>query len=166
MMVHTWEPHSIVIKVVDNHKNAEFYVDPELFTPNDRWSIHGDMVYQFAHCLKDKIIDSRKGKNVPANLSIYIDVWSGMNGRFVQRMFDPKVDMLKASWSPFEPTHYLMPMLDEALTWRQTLEELKAHVYSWNEQSDVTFFAEFPGTRLIYARLFIMTQLTIIPTYL
>lgn len=151
MMVHTWEPHAIVVKVVDNAKKEEFFVDPYLFTPNDRWTRHGDMVYQYAHCLEKKVVEVYKRKNpdLPVNISIYIDVWYSMNGRFVQRMFDPKVDMLKATWSPFSPTRYLMPLLDEALHMRQTLDKLREHVYSWSSNSDVTFFADFPG-KLMY----------------
>lgn len=148
MMVHTWEPHSIVVKVVDNDNKGEFYVDPYLFTPNDRWTRHGDMVYQYAQCLEQKILKSRKSSyppKVPKNISIYIDVWCSMNGRFVQRMFDPKVDLLKADWSPFEPVSFLMPVLDEALHWRSRLDEMRENVNSWSNYSDVTFFADFPG---------------------
>ncbi|RVE47233.1 hypothetical protein evm_008101 [Chilo suppressalis] len=147
MMVHTWESHSTIIKVVDNERHHEFYVDPSLFTPNDRWTRHGDMVNQYAHCLKNNILDTNKKSNnrkISENISIYVDVWSSMNGRFAQRMFDPKVDMLKAKWTPFEAVSYLMPVLDEALSWRTILDEIREEVHTWNNYSDVSFFADFP----------------------
>ncbi|CAG9784833.1 unnamed protein product [Diatraea saccharalis] len=147
MMVHTWEPHSIVIKIVDNEKNHEFYIDPHLFAPNERWSRHGDMIYQYAHCLRNNIVQSRKKTDgrISENISIYVDVWCSMNGRFAQRMFDPKVDMLKAKWSPFEPVSYLMPVLDEALNWRTVLDKIREEIHVWNNYSDVSFYADFPG---------------------
>ncbi|XP_028167858.1 vitamin K-dependent gamma-carboxylase [Ostrinia furnacalis] len=148
MMVHTWEPHSIVVKVVDNKANQEFYVDPDLFTLNDRWTRHGDMVHQYAKCLEQKLAQSGKSytyRKIPKNISIYIDVWCSMNGRFIQRMFDPKVDLLKADWSPLQPVPYLMPLLDEALHWRTALDDIRNNVLSWSNYSDVTFIADFPG---------------------
>ncbi|CAH2107001.1 unnamed protein product [Euphydryas editha] len=150
MMVHTWEIESVIVKVVDNESKKEFYVDPYIYSPNDRWTRHGDMVYQYARCLKDNIIkkikekDPNRGKAISENISIYVDVWCSMNGRFTQRMFDPKTDLLNASWSPFEPIPYLMPLLDEALHWRSILQDIKQDVHMWNNYSDVTFIADFP----------------------
>lgn len=143
MMVHTWDIDSVVIKVVDNIKRETFYVDPYVYSPNDRWTRHGDMVYQYANCLKDNI--RRNDASLSTNISIYIDVWCSMNGRFTQRMFDPKVDLLNVSWSAFEPVSYLMPLLDEALEWRSVLQEIREDVHSWNNYSDVIFIADFPG---------------------
>ncbi|XP_013177632.1 PREDICTED: vitamin K-dependent gamma-carboxylase [Papilio xuthus] len=152
MMVHTWDMDSVVVKVVDNEKNIEFFVDPYHLTPNERWSRHGDMVHQYARCIKDHIMkESRKrqwndaGNYLSENISIYIDVWASLNGRFTQRMFDPKVDLLNVSWSPFSSVSYLMPLLDEGLIWREHLLSVRETVHSWNNNSDVVFLAEFPG---------------------
>lgn len=142
MMVHTWDVNSVVVKVVDHDLGTEFFVDPYALTPNDRWTRHGDMVWQFARCLKQNL-DGDFDK--PRNISIHVDVWCSMNGRFQQRMFDPKVDLLKAPWSPFEDVQWLMPLLSEAETWRSNLDDLRAKVHSWNNYSDVVFFADFPG---------------------
>ncbi|XP_068630722.1 vitamin K-dependent gamma-carboxylase [Battus philenor] len=162
MMVHTWDVHSVVVKVVDNERNAEFYVDPYHFTGNDRWSRHGDMVHQYARCLRDNIYNEVKKRNwndpkhISGNISIYIDVWSSLNGRFTQRMFDSKVDILNTSWSPFAPVSYLMPLLDEGLDWRERLFDIREVVHSWNNKSDVLFIADFPG--YVYER-YIPTEL-------
>ncbi|KPJ14894.1 Vitamin K-dependent gamma-carboxylase [Papilio machaon] len=152
MMVHTWDMDSVIVKVVDNEKNIEFYVDPHHLTPNERWSRHGDMVHQYARCIKDNIMKesskrkwNNSGNYLSENISIYIDVWASLNGRFTQRMFDPKVDMLNVSWSPFSPISYLMPLLDEGLSWREQLLSIRETVHSWNNNSDVVFLADFPG---------------------
>lgn len=109
------------------------------------------MVYQFAQCLKNNLDQTRKTswndplKVLSGNISIYVDIWCSMNGRFVQRMFDSKVDLLQTSWSPFHKVPYLMPLLDEAIHWRKDLDEIRTEVHSWSEHSDVVFFADFPG---------------------
>ncbi|XP_050342403.1 vitamin K-dependent gamma-carboxylase [Nymphalis io] len=164
MMVHTWEIESVIVKVVDNENKEEFYVDPYIYSPNDRWTRHGDMVYQYARCLKDNLLkqfvrneDSSRRKVISKNISIYVDVWCSMNGRFTQRMFDSKTDLLNISWSPFEPISYLMPLLDEALPWRSLLYEIKEGVHTWNNYSDVTFIADFPD---YYQEKFIPIELT------
>lgn len=151
-MVHTWDMDSVVVKVVDNENNIEFYVEPHHFTPNERWSRHGDMVHQYARCIKNNMLtESRKrkwndeGNHLNDNISIYLDVWSSLNGRFTQRMFDPKVDLLNVSWSPFTPVSYLMPLLDEGLSWREHLLHVRETVHSWNNNSDVIFLTDFPG---------------------
>lgn len=147
MMVHTWDIDSVVVKVVDNDEHQTFYVDPYIYSPNDRWTRHGDMVHQYAKCLRNNI--KLNDRRLSQNISIFVDVWCSMNGRFTQRMFNPHVDLLNASWSPFEPISYLMPLLDEALEWRSVLHEIKADVHSWNNYSDVIFIADFPGVVFI-----------------
>ncbi|KAM3961558.1 vitamin K-dependent gamma-carboxylase-like [Aphomia sociella] len=150
MMVHTWDTYSVVVKVVDNEKNKEFYVDPQKYTLNDRWTRHGDMVHQYAWCLKKNLINmannlrSRESK-LSKNLSIYVDIWCSLNGRFAQRMFDSKADILKASWSPFTKTPYLIPLVEDAMNWRRTSDNIRENVRSWNNYSDVMFLVDFPG---------------------
>ncbi|KAF9810855.1 hypothetical protein SFRURICE_005281 [Spodoptera frugiperda] len=150
MMVHTWDVSTVIVKVVDNDSKEMMYIDPQMYTLNDRWSRHGDMVYQYARCLKSNLDKVRKvnwrhpSKVLSRNISIYVDIWCSMNGRFVQRMFDPKVDLLKTSWSPFCKVPYLMPLLDEAIHWRKDMDDIRNDVHSWSEHSDVVFFADFP----------------------
>lgn len=55
-----------------------------------------------------------RGKFFPtlsSNLSIYVDIWCSLNGRFHQRLFDSGVDILKANWHPLKTVTYLMPLL-------------------------------------------------------
>ncbi|CAH2232616.1 jg14809 [Pararge aegeria aegeria] len=144
MMIHTWNIESVVVKVVDNINQEEFFIDPSFYTPNDRWTRHGDMVHQYAQCLKERV-GILGNHDFYFNLSVYVDVWCSMNGRFTQRMFDYKVDLLETPWSPFQPISYLMPLLDEALSWRDVLREKEKDVHSWNNYSDVVFIADFPG---------------------
>ncbi|XP_060801297.1 vitamin K-dependent gamma-carboxylase isoform X1 [Amyelois transitella] len=153
MMVHTWDTHSIIVKVVDNERKSEFFVDPTSYTLNDRWTRHGDMVYQYAKCLKENLMEESYRRNryrpmISDNISIFVDVWCSMNGRLAQRMFDPKVDLLKANWHPFARIPYLMPLLDEALGWRNYLDDMKKVVQEWNNYSDVIFLADFSGYEL------------------
>lgn len=155
-MVHTWDSSSIVIKVVDNDSKKEIYMDSQHNTPNERWSRHGDMVYQYAQCLKKNIDMHSSETNSDylsqfsnKNISIYVDIWCSMNGRFIQRMFNNKVDLLKASWTPFSKIPYLMPLLDEGTDWRKHLDVIRNEVHSWSNYSDVVFYADFPGGYLI-----------------
>lgn len=79
------------------------------------------------------------------NISIYVDVWCSLNKRFQQRMFDPNYDLLKANWSPFQPVEWLLPVLTEYSGFRTTMNEISTEVYSWSNNSDVLFIADFPG---------------------
>lgn len=78
-------------------------------------------------------------------MSIHLDVWCSLNGRFQQRMFDPRVDLLTAEWSPLKEVSWLMPLLTEFSSWRTQMMKLEKEVYSWSEYSDVIFVADFPG---------------------
>lgn len=167
MMVHTWDSHSVILKLVDNGSKKEFFLDPYIYSPNDRWTRHGDMVYQYAQCIKDNFInqldlnnirvsnknevadqdnfDKEKKANFVSNVSLYVDIWCSLNGRFTQRMFDPKVDLLNADWSPYRTVSFLMPLMDEKLHWREDLDRMRKEVHSWNNNSDVIFLADFSG---------------------
>ena len=62
--------------------------------------------------------DKPKWSRLSSNLSIYIDVWCSLNGRFQQRMFNPNVDLLTVDWHPFKPVSFLMPLLSEYNSYR------------------------------------------------
>ncbi|XP_041976445.1 vitamin K-dependent gamma-carboxylase [Aricia agestis] len=155
MMVQTWDIDSVVVKIIDNESQEELFIDPYAYTPNDRWTRHGDMVLQYAACVRDKLktsIDYRYSEGAlenphsePMNISIYIDVWCSMNGRFTQRMFNPNVDLLKVDWCPFKPITFLMPLIDEGLHWRETLKTIKEDIQAYDNATDVIFIADFPG---------------------
>lgn len=79
------------------------------------------------------------------DVSIYVDVWRSLNGRFQQRLVDPRVDLLQAEWSPFRPTPWIMPLLTELTPWRQKLTQLERSVFNWSDTARVAFVADFPG---------------------
>ena len=97
-------------------------------------------VYQYAHCVKDRLRDINM-----TDIGIYVDVWRSLNGRFQQRLIDPRVDVLTAEWSPFERTKWIMPLLSELTTWRAQLDNLQQNVLDDNRQASVAFVADFPG---------------------
>jgi vitamin K-dependent gamma-carboxylase len=51
-MVHAWDTVLIVINVRDNESRKDYFLDPGAWAPNDRWAKHGDMVRQYALCIK------------------------------------------------------------------------------------------------------------------
>lgn len=79
------------------------------------------------------------------NISIYIDVWCSLNGRFQQRMYNPNYDLLNAKWSPFTRVEWLLPLLTEYNDFRQKLIKIQEEVYSWSNYTDLLFIADFPG---------------------
>ncbi|KAJ8971128.1 hypothetical protein NQ314_000860 [Rhamnusium bicolor] len=158
MMVHSWDTILVVVKVVDNNSRKEFFIDSEAWTQNDRWNKHADMCVQYAQCLKKNLLQDLKKETqispytkdfsnhiTSENISIYVDVWCSLNKRFQQRMYDPNYDLLQANWSPFRSVEWLLPVLTELNDFRMTMNEIIEEVYSWSNQSDVLFIADFPG---------------------
>ncbi|XP_075232992.1 gamma-glutamyl carboxylase [Lycorma delicatula] len=145
MMVHTWDRNRVNVKIVDMSKNKEYFLNHEVWVTSERWTTHADMVIQFAHCIKDNMKKQKPSLN---NISINIDVWCSLNGRFQQRMFDPKVNLLTAPWSPFKPVDWLMPLLSDLNHWRTKMSHLQEEVWSWSDYTDVLFYADFPGLYL------------------
>lgn len=52
MMVNYWDAIAVVIQVRDNVNNEDYFINPDAYVRNNRWWRHGDMVKQYAHCLK------------------------------------------------------------------------------------------------------------------
>ncbi|KAL6255246.1 hypothetical protein P5V15_013584 [Pogonomyrmex californicus] len=162
MMVHAWDTIFVAIKVHDNVNNEVRYLDPDAWVQGDRWLKHGDMAMQYSQCLKDNLMrrkrealknndqseDKEKWMKLSTNLSIYMDVWCSLNGRFQQRIFNPNVDMLTVDWHPFKPISFLMPLLTQYNSYRQKMDEIQQHVYTWSNYTDVLFVADFPGMYL------------------
>ncbi|KAK4879128.1 hypothetical protein RN001_007274 [Aquatica leii] len=155
MMIHSWNSGLVVLRVLDNANGEEYFIDPDVWTQNQRWSKHADMCVQYAQCLKNNLMKLNgtfsSNKHWPVlsnNISIYIDVWCSLNKRFQQRMFDPYYDLLTAKWSPFEKVEWLLPLMTESDEFRSQLQSLEDHVYSWSNYSDVLFVADFPGMYL------------------
>ncbi|EFN74492.1 Vitamin K-dependent gamma-carboxylase [Camponotus floridanus] len=158
MMIHAWDTILVVIKVHDNVNNEVRYLNPEAWVQGDRWVRHGDMAIQYSQCLKDNLMrrkeetlsthyrveDKEKWMRLSSNLSIYMDAWCSLNGRFQQRIFDPNIDMLTVDWHPFKPVSFLMPLITQYNSYRYKLEEIQQHVYTWSNYTDVLFVADFP----------------------
>ncbi|XP_078050289.1 gamma-glutamyl carboxylase isoform X2 [Augochlora pura] len=171
MMVHVWDTILVVIKVHDNESNEDRYLDPQVWVQTDRWEKHADMAIQYAFCIRDNLIEQEnhytqqeKLSPLSSNLSIYMDVWCSLNGRFQQRMFDPNVDLLTVDWHPLKPVLFLMPLLTQYNSYRYKLEEIEQHVYTWSNDTDVLFVADFPGMYLdnYIARNFSNVSLTVL----
>ncbi|XP_053686802.1 vitamin K-dependent gamma-carboxylase [Sabethes cyaneus] len=146
MMVHAWDTVLISIKVTDNLRNQTLYLQPYAFVDNDRWTKHADMAYQLAHCIDRNVREEYQANNRKySNFSIYYDIWCSLNGRFLQRIFNPEENILEAEWSPFKPVVWLLPLLHEFTEMRSMLTALSEDIYSWSNSSDVLFVADFPG---------------------
>lgn len=153
MMVHSYNTILTNVKIVDNSNNETHFLNPYAFTGFDRWTKSADMAYQYAHCIRNNIETEHKRDPVKSplsstNISIYFDIWCSMNGRFQQRVYDPRVDLLTAKWSPFETTDWSLPLLNELNHMRPILRSIADDVLAWNNYSDVMFVADFPGLTL------------------
>ncbi|KAI9588461.1 vitamin K-dependent gamma-carboxylase [Glossina fuscipes] len=153
MMVHSYETLEVQVKIVDNLNQQEHYMDPYAFTEYDRWTKYADMAKQYAECIQKNLhrLYLKKSNAIPLkslNISIYFDVWCSMNGRLMQRVFDPRVDLMTAEWSPFKRTAWSLPLLDEFKHIRPKLLTISNEVYNWNNATDVLFVADYPSLTL------------------
>uniref|UniRef100_A0A8C6QAH6 Gamma-glutamyl carboxylase n=1 Tax=Nannospalax galili TaxID=1026970 RepID=A0A8C6QAH6_NANGA len=60
-------------------------------------------------------------------------------------LFDPRVDIVQAVWSPFQRTPWVQPLLMDLSPWRTKLQEIKS---SLDNHTEVVFIADFPGLHL------------------
>uniref|UniRef100_A0A8C2QX78 Vitamin K-dependent gamma-carboxylase n=1 Tax=Capra hircus TaxID=9925 RepID=A0A8C2QX78_CAPHI len=112
----------------------------QVFTQSRRWKDHADMLKQYATCLSRLL-----PKYNVTEPQIYFDIWVSINDRFQQRIFDPRVDIVQAAWSPFQRTSWLQPLLMDLSPWRTKLQEIKS---SLDNHTEVVFIADFPGLHL------------------
>ncbi|XP_027031142.2 vitamin K-dependent gamma-carboxylase [Tachysurus fulvidraco] len=140
MMVHSRSHQHVKITYKDGVTGEIGYLNPGVFTQSRRWKDHGDMLKQYAACLS---------RTLPHyNISepqIYFDIWVSINDRFQQRIFDPRVDIVKADWSPFCTNPWLMPLLVDLSPWRTKFQEIEGTL---DNQTEVVFIADFPGLHL------------------
>ena len=104
------------------------------------------MTKQYATCLARKI-RNHAGLNI-SEPAIYFDIWRSMNGRFQQRMFDPRVDIVKAPWDPFKKVEWVLPLMIDLSPWRKKLDEIEKKTFEKSNFSEVVFVADFPGLSL------------------
>lgn len=109
----------------------------QAWTDNSKWALHGDMLRQYAGCVADNMPGRRN------NMSVRMDVWGSLNGRFHQRLVDPDEDLLHATWSPWSPAPWLLPLLRHLDAWRPWIEDAKDRA----ADDRLLFFADFPGKR-------------------
>uniref|UniRef100_A0A2H8TR69 Vitamin K-dependent gamma-carboxylase n=2 Tax=Melanaphis sacchari TaxID=742174 RepID=A0A2H8TR69_9HEMI len=133
MMVHNIDVAKIEVKVLDHVRREQFFLDPHSWTNNNKWMLHGDMLKQFAKCVAANMPDRH-------NISVQMDIWGSLNGRFHQRLVDPNVDLLHAPWSPWLPVPWLFPLIRHLDWWRPLIVDAKR-----NTDDDLLFFADFPG---------------------
>src|SRR5699024_4850606 len=104
----------------DSNRPVVYYLNPDSWTLNARWSHHVDMVVQFARCVEHRMNRHYGLKHI----RLYLDVWTSLNGRFTQRMYDPRQNILEMHWSPFERPHWILPILGGSEEWRSRLESM------------------------------------------
>ena len=63
----------------------------------------------------------------------------------ITRMFDPRVDLVKAEWHPLKHTPWLMPLLTDLSDWRGKLTQIEKTIFESDNDTDVVFIADFPG---------------------
>ncbi|XP_048876489.1 vitamin K-dependent gamma-carboxylase isoform X1 [Brienomyrus brachyistius] len=140
MMVHSRSHQHVKITYRDGKTGEIGYLNPGVFTQSRRWKDHGDMLKQYASCLSLYL-----PKYNISEPEIYFDIWVSINERFQQRIFDPRVDIVKAEWSPFRPNPWLMPLLVDLSPWRTKFLEIEGTL---DNQTEVVFIADFPGLHL------------------
>lgn len=140
MMVHSRSHQHVKITYKDGKTGEIGYLNPGVFTQSRRWKDHGDMLKQYATCLNQLL--PRYNITDP---EIYFDIWVSINERFQQRIFDPRVDIVKADWSPFQPNPWLMPLLVDLSPWRTKFQEIEGTL---DNQTEIVFIADFPGLHL------------------
>ncbi|XP_074596085.1 gamma-glutamyl carboxylase [Brevipalpus obovatus] len=145
MMVHNWKVLDKKMTVTVHPEEYDLYLNPEKWSPNNRWTHHADMAKKLATCIADKI---GLRYNL-TSISVHLDVWISLNGRFTQRIYDPRVDILTAEWSPFQRPSWVMPLLTEYNDWRSWLRQREDEMIKQTDDSGIVFMADFPGLTLI-----------------
>ncbi|XP_071585068.1 LOW QUALITY PROTEIN: vitamin K-dependent gamma-carboxylase [Heliangelus exortis] len=140
MMVHSRSHQHVKITYRDGLTGEVGYLRPGVFTQSRRWKDHADMLKQYSLCLSHLLPQYNISQP-----QIYFDIWVSINERFQQRLVDPRVDLVRAPWSPWHPTPWVLPLLLELSPWRERLQELEQ---SLDRDREVVFIADFPGLHL------------------
>ncbi|KAJ8408631.1 hypothetical protein AAFF_G00252660 [Aldrovandia affinis] len=140
MMVHSRTHQHVKITYKDGRTGEVGFLNPGVFTQSRRWKDHGDMLKQYATCLSHNLVHYNISEP-----EIFFDIWVSINDRFQQRIFDPRVDIVTADWSPFRPNPWLMPLLVHLSPWRAKFLEIED---SLDNHTEVVFIADFPGLHL------------------
>jgi len=121
----------------DGHKET-IYLDPTFFARPRRWSSHPDMTKQFGLCVEKVLL-----QNDPSlkKVEVFVDVWTSLNKRFTQRVYNSDVDLVRAPWSVFETPPWFMPLV-ELPDVQESLSEADGR------GEELLFVADFPGMQL------------------
>jgi vitamin K-dependent gamma-carboxylase len=143
MMIHSFRQQHIKIMYKDGKTGEIGYLKSNAFMGDarSRWTMHPDMLKQYATCVYARLEEHNVTKP-----EIYFDVWKSMNERFMQRVYDPRIDIASYDWKWNSRPEYSMPLLNDLADWRQKLKTLEKQIE--NEDIDVTFVADFPGLEL------------------
>jgi hypothetical protein len=68
-------------------------------------STRPDMIWQYARFLKRKF--EQRGVSNPV---VRIEAWAGLNGRPMQRLIDPKVNLAEMPYPPFTAASWILPL--------------------------------------------------------
>lgn len=106
------------------------------------------MIKQYITCLAEKL-SQHKEVNI-SEPAIYLDVWRSLNQRFQQRFVDPNVNLVKAPWSPFVHSQWVLPLLTNLSPWREKMKELEQEKRNseMGNFTEIVFVADFPGLML------------------
>jgi len=147
MMIKTWSTQHVRVSFKDMSTGEVGYLNPDIITEGsgNRWSSHPDMVKQFTKCVQRKFAEFNF-----TDFQLHFDIWRSMTKRFQQRMFDPRVDLIAADWSPFAAPSWVMPVLSDLADWRGRLVEIEKQKRDEAEGNEdlvpsIVFAADFPG---------------------
>lgn len=147
MMLHNWQHVHAGVRLVEQSKSKNgvinrqvFYLDPEEFTMSNRWYHHADMVMQFAQCLRRQLHSNK-------TYSLYLDVWSSLNGRFVQRIYNPRQDLFQVRWSPwYDNSRWVLPLISHQRRWRNRYGPIYRHLEPEARNGSMSvYIADFKG---------------------
>lgn len=93
-------------QVVDAQSGQTWQVAPEEYLPGwqaSKMAAHPYMIWQFA-----RFLEAEWQKQGVADVAVYAEVMASLNGRSPQRLIDPNVDLLTATYS-IRPSAWIVP---------------------------------------------------------
>ena len=139
----------------NNHTNNEIYVDAWR-SLNQRFHQRCvRMKWNNCHCLVKSIFYAPK--KLSSLLTAIITIWQCILCSLVKkglvlynRLYDPNVDLLRADWSPFHETAWVMPLLTELSGWREKYNEIMQVIYRDRNDTGAHFMADFAGNWALF----------------
>lgn len=151
MMIYSFSTQHTKIYYKDPNTGDDGYLREDAFTSgraSSRWTSHPEQLKQYAVCLNDRLKAILGHDETAQDIELYFDCWKSMNKRFHQRTYDPRVNIVKAAWSPFQKPGYTLPLMMEFDDMRDQIRKKSKEINEEDEFQEVTFIADFPGLRL------------------